>query len=435
MDAVTPSATASGLRVDRPDGRPDVDLRRPSAAASTCEPVLGSRSHDTLVAASGRRRSTSASTPGRPRSRHATCPTDHAPVRAAIRSCGCGRVRASTGSSTRWPRSRPSDVDGVGVASAVSVSVSTPAELHTGAASAELASEGLVDGRGPGARRRRADRDARRTIRPPAAIPVDRRRRPDDLTSWRSRRPGSHHACDSVAPAPGAQRCDASRAAMARLPAWSGASTGSRTSTASPARCAASDGSAPTRSPATCSAGSCRWGRSSQRVPPERCPAVPRRGLAPRVRHARVRLALRPRRARQGGRADPRAAGRVGRAAPRARKAIRGTIYLFKNNTDSAGNSYGCHENYLTSRARRPRPLRRGADPVPRQPPDLHRRRQGAADRPGRDVLDRPARRAHLGGRVVGAPPAAGRSSTPATSRTPTPRSTAASTSSSATRT
>src|SRR4026209_2583848 len=29
---------------------------------------------------------------------------------------------------------------------------------------------------------------------------------------------------------------------------------------------------------------------------------------------------------------------------------IRGVIYLFKNNTDSAGNSSGCHENYLTSR-------------------------------------------------------------------------------------
>ena len=29
---------------------------------------------------------------------------------------------------------------------------------------------------------------------------------------------------------------------------------------------------------------------------------------------------------------------------------IQGDIYLFKNNTDSAGNSYGCHENYLTSR-------------------------------------------------------------------------------------
>ncbi len=29
---------------------------------------------------------------------------------------------------------------------------------------------------------------------------------------------------------------------------------------------------------------------------------------------------------------------------------IAGDIYLFKNNTDSAGNSYGCHENYLVPR-------------------------------------------------------------------------------------
>ena len=29
---------------------------------------------------------------------------------------------------------------------------------------------------------------------------------------------------------------------------------------------------------------------------------------------------------------------------------IRGEVYLFKNNTDSVGNSYGCHENYLTER-------------------------------------------------------------------------------------
>jgi proteasome accessory factor A len=29
---------------------------------------------------------------------------------------------------------------------------------------------------------------------------------------------------------------------------------------------------------------------------------------------------------------------------------ITGDIYLFKNNTDSAGNSYGCHENYLVPR-------------------------------------------------------------------------------------
>ena len=33
---------------------------------------------------------------------------------------------------------------------------------------------------------------------------------------------------------------------------------------------------------------------------------------------------------------------------------IRGTIYLFKNNTDSAGNSYGCHENYLVRRSSEP---------------------------------------------------------------------------------
>jgi len=33
-----------------------------------------------------------------------------------------------------------------------------------------------------------------------------------------------------------------------------------------------------------------------------------------------------------------------------ADEGIRGEIYLFKNNTDSAGNSYGCHENYLVGR-------------------------------------------------------------------------------------
>jgi proteasome accessory factor A len=30
---------------------------------------------------------------------------------------------------------------------------------------------------------------------------------------------------------------------------------------------------------------------------------------------------------------------------------VPGDVYLFKNNTDSAGNSYGCHENYLIGRA------------------------------------------------------------------------------------
>ncbi len=43
--------------------------------------------------------------------------------------------------------------------------------------------------------------------------------------------------------------------------------------------------------------------------------------------------------------------GLVASAEARLRdEGIRGVVYLFKNNTDSAGNSYGCHENYLTSR-------------------------------------------------------------------------------------
>ena len=33
-----------------------------------------------------------------------------------------------------------------------------------------------------------------------------------------------------------------------------------------------------------------------------------------------------------------------------ADEGISGEVYLFKNNTDSAGNSYGCHENYLIGR-------------------------------------------------------------------------------------
>jgi proteasome accessory factor A len=43
--------------------------------------------------------------------------------------------------------------------------------------------------------------------------------------------------------------------------------------------------------------------------------------------------------------------GLVSGAQARLREeGIRGEVYLFKNNTDSVGNSYGCHENYLTER-------------------------------------------------------------------------------------
>ena len=104
---------------------------------------------------------------------------------------------------------------------------------------------------------------------------------------------------------------------------------------------------------------------------------------------------------------------------------IAGEIYLFKNNTDSAGNSYGCHENYLVGRAGEfsrladvlipflvTRQIVVGAGKITQTP-------RGAS-------LQRlPARRAHLGGRLQRHHPVAGRSSTPATSRTRTPRSTA----------
>jgi len=44
--------------------------------------------------------------------------------------------------------------------------------------------------------------------------------------------------------------------------------------------------------------------------------------------------------------------GLVGDAEARlAEEGVSGEIFLFKNNTDSAGNSYGCHENYLVPRA------------------------------------------------------------------------------------
>ncbi len=79
---------------------------------------------------------------------------------------------------------------------------------------------------------------------------------------------------------------------------------------------------------------------------------------------------------------------------------IAGEIYLFKNNTDSAGNSYGCHENYLVSRAGE---FSRLADVLI---PFLVTRQvivgagQGDPDA-ARDVVRRqPARRAHLGGRL-----------------------------------
>ena len=99
---------------------------------------------------------------------------------------------------------------------------------------------------------------------------------------------------------------------------------------------------------------------------------------------------------------------------------IAGDIYLFKNNTDSAGNSYGCHENYLVGRHGEfcrladvlipflvTRQIICGAGKVlqTRAAPST-----ASASAPSTSGRASPARR-----------PGRGRSSTPATSRTPTP--------------
>ncbi|GAA3307658.1 hypothetical protein GCM10020295_67200 [Streptomyces cinereospinus] len=104
---------------------------------------------------------------------------------------------------------------------------------------------------------------------------------------------------------------------------------------------------------------------------------------------------------------------------------IAGDVYLFKNNTDSAGNSYGCHENYLVARHGEfsrladilipflvTRQLLCGAGKVLQTP---RARCTASASAPSTSGRASPRR-----------PPAPGRSSTHATNRTPTPSATAA---------
>ena len=146
------------------------------------------------------------------------------------------------------------------------------------------------------------------------------------------------------------------------------------------------------------------WGRSSERVPRQRRPAVPRRGQSPRVRHARVRLDPRPGDPRQGRRADPRAAPGRGVAAA-ARRGHPGQRLPVQEQHGLGRELLRLPRELPDLAARRLRPLRRGADPVLRLAADLRRGGQGAADGAGCDVLHRPAGRAHLGGRVVGDDP------------------------------
>ena len=91
-------------------------------------------------------------------------------------------------------------------------------------------------------------------------------------------------------------------------------------------------------------------GPEQQRLPAQRRPALPRRRQPPGVRHPRVRRDRRPGHPRQGG--ERVLEGLLVDAEQRLHEeGIAGDVYLFKNNTDSAGNSYGCHENYLVGRA------------------------------------------------------------------------------------
>ena len=137
-------------------------------------------------------------------------------------------------------------------------------------------------------------------------------------------------------------------------------------------------------------------------------------------------------------------------------------IFVFKNNTDSVGNTYGCHENYLVERTVNfhklaellipffvTRQVFAGAGKVlktrlgnhyyiSQRAQHIYQEISGAQSR-GSSHRDEPhATRflaQHVYQEISGPPPARGASSTPATSPTPTRSGTAASTSSWATRT
>ncbi len=168
--------------------------------------------------------------------------------------------------------------------------------------------------------------------------------------------------------------------------------------------------------------------------PAQRRPVVSRRRFAPRVRHRRMRQPDPVGHPRPGRRAGPRGPADRRRAATDRRGHRR--RHLSVQEQHRLGGQLLRLPRELSDRARRRvLPDLRCAAAVPGDPAAHLRRGQGAADAEGGHVLPVPARRAHLGGRVVGDHRGRGRSSTPATSRTPTPRSTAACTSSSATRT
>ena len=141
-------------------------------------------------------------------------------------------------------------------------------------------------------------------------------------------------------------------------------------------------------------------GAEQQRLPPQRRAALPRRRQPPRVRHARVRLDHRPGHPRQGGRAHPRGAARRRRTAA-ARGGHRRRRLPVQEQHRLGRQLLRLPRELPREPAWRVLPAGRRPDPVPRVAPDHLRRRQGAPDPARRGLLRQPARRAHLGGRVV----------------------------------
>ena len=134
-----------------------------------------------------------------------------------------------------------------------------------------------------------------------------------------------------------------------RCAAWIAASSAWRTSTASRARSGVSAASRRTRWRATCSAASCRGDAAAT----SSCATAPgstsTSGSHPEYATPECddirELVVHD---KAGERILE---GLLVDAERRLREeGIAGDVYLFKNNTDSAGNSYGCHENYLVGR-------------------------------------------------------------------------------------
>ena len=138
-------------------------------------------------------------------------------------------------------------------------------------------------------------------------------------------------------------------------------------------------------------------GAQQQRLPRQRRTALSRCGLASRVRHPGVRLPLRPGGARPGRRDGSGPAGLLCPGAPQRRRHTRRDLPVQEQHR--LGRQLLRLPRELPHHpARGTRGVQRGAHPVPREPPDLRRRRQDAANRPGCPLLPQPAGRTHLGG-------------------------------------